>query len=60
MGYGDDDSYYMHTRNGYLQQNEEDDEFTKSVAKIKNILPSIFRIKQVWMASSEGHVIVDS
>lgn len=49
MGYGDDDDdgYYMRNRNGYLHQSEEDDEFTKSVAKIKNILPSIFRIKQV-------------
>ncbi|KAK6622949.1 hypothetical protein RUM43_008801 [Polyplax serrata] len=48
MGYGDDDDdgYYMRNRNGYLHQSEEDDEFTKSVAKIKNILPSIFRIKQ--------------
>ena len=52
MGYGyddddDDDSYYTR-RNGYLHRNEEDDEFTKSVAKIKNILPSIFRLKQVF------------
>lgn len=49
MGYGDDDENEMEEANGVLDQNDDDgqDEITKTVSKIRNILPSILRLKQV-------------
>lgn len=49
MGYGDEDGNEMEEANGDLGPGGDDlDEITKTVSKIRNILPSILRLKQVF------------
>lgn len=50
MGYGDEDGNEMEEANGVLEPNDDDgtDEITRTVSKIRNILPSILRLKQVF------------